>query len=154
MSRGDGDLAVSAKESIVRVKTVCQRRPWGLSRALRKHSSATAIAVYGWFPRIRVYGPVAWASASVSVDGEPRGVVHQTAGRLLWVFVHPGAHTVEVGTPVTPEGHVYDIFLAPGEVVLLAFATPRWTPTGRYRTPLWCPPELVRQQRMDDGRAT
>lgn len=132
------------------LKPVCAKRPWGLERLLRKHQGETGVIIHGWFPRLSIHGPPEWMHVPVHVDGSEPEVVSQVGHRVRWLPARPGRVRIHVGAAwdgeaLSPEMHTCTVDLRPGEVALFVFSTPRWSLFGRFRTPVWCEPVLVRR---------
>jgi hypothetical protein len=118
---------------------VCERKPYGLDRVLRRHAGETGVVVYGWFGRaLRGWTPKgSWAAVVVKVDGKQQSVLTQLKRGPFWIDVRPGTHRLEFftsGRTLRSE----ELTLEEGQVMLAAFRPPNHRPIASLRSEEWC----------------
>ncbi len=125
---------------------VCERRPWGLRRQLRRHQGETGVFVYGWFPRLRTAGRSSWMSLGVWENGSCRGIVEQLGKRLLWIPMQPGRHELELRSGGRWERDWFTpvVDLEHSSIVLVSFRPPGGLFLRRGQPVVWCEPRLLR----------
>ena len=118
---------------------VCERKPWGLDKVLRRHAGQTGIVAYGWFGRALIgWTPKGgWAAVVVKVDGDHVAVLDDVKRGPFWIDVRPGTHRLEFltsGRTLRSE----ELSLDEGQVMLAAFRPPNRRPIASLRSEEWC----------------
>lgn len=113
---------------------VCERKPYGLGRVLRRHAGETGVVAYGWFGRLMIgWTPRGgWPAVVVKVDGNQVVVLDAVKRGPFWIDVRPGKHRLEFvssGRSLRFE----ELFVEERQVMLAAFRPP-----NRRRSEEWC----------------